>query len=568
MRINKFSTAVSICFLSLVMALGYSQIIRRSYYRQLSENNRIRLLPQSARRGVIYDRNNKVLAADRLSFNLCIIPRELRSQTISRLNKILGFSRKEIKKILKKNTVTPFAPVVIIRDIDYSLVAAVEERSTDLPGAVIQTCPLRHYPHRKSGAHVIGYLGKIRPDELEARKRYGYQFRDLVGRDGLERSFDVFLKGTDGGQLAEIDSRGRIQRILSRKPPLKGNDLYLTLDLDLTKLARDLLKDNPGVIIVMDSATGGILTMVSSPAYNPNLFVDPQKSGQRLKILRDKSYPLLNRAIGSQYPPGSIFKIVTALVALETKKISSSSRKFCNGKYKSGRRTFRCWKKDGHGSLNLEEAITYSCNVFFYHAGLKVGADGLARFARYLGLGCRTGIELPGEIKGIVPDRKWKKSVYNKPWYEGETLNLSIGQGYISISPLQAVRMVSAVANRGILSQPHLVKSSPLAKRGRKLNISEGNFNVVRRGMFKGVSQERGTSHRAYLPGVSIAAKTGTAQATRGKSHSWFLGFCPLNGQNISFVVFLEHGGYASQRAAEIAGKLIKGWKEISQNGA
>ena len=566
MRLNRLSTTISICFLLLVIALAYTQIARKNYYQRLSENNRIRLLPRPGRRGVIYDCKGRVLAEDRLSFNLCVIPQEVQSQTIVGLSKILGLSREEIEETLRENIIAPFAPTIITRDIDYDLMSVIEERSIDLPGVIIDTQPVRYCPYGSVGAHIIGYLGKINPDELEVRKRYGYRMRDLIGRDGLEKFFDAFLKGKEGGQLVEIDYKGRIQRILSHKLPLKGNDLYLTVDIELEKLAYGLLEEECGVIIVMDPATGAILAMASSPAYDPNIFVDPGKNKERLAVLKDASCPLLNRAVNSQYPPGSIFKIISALAALEMKKTVSSTRKYCDGKYKLGRRIFRCWKGDGHGWLNLEEAIMHSCNIYFYQIGLSVGADNLARFAKYFGLGSRTGIELPGEVKGLVPTTRWKRLTYGQPWYKGETLNLSIGQGYLSISPLQAVRMISAVANNGILPSPHLVKQSPRVKKVRRINISDKNLTIVKRGMFKGVNHPEGTSHRVYLPGISIAAKTGTAQVKSGRSPSWFLGFCPKGERRIAFVVFLEHGGYGSQRAAEIARELIKGWKEISQH--
>ncbi len=565
MRIKTLSVIITSCFFLLIVGLGYVQIVRGGFYRGLSEKNRIRLLPQSAKRGTIYDCNGKVLAEDRISFNICIIPQELKPRSVSRLAKILNLSEQKVNKILKKDTVAPFAPVVIASDVNYKTVAVIEERSAGLPGVVVDIRPLRYYPYGKVGAHVIGYLGKIGSEELEDKKRYGYQMRDLVGRDGVEMSFDTLLKGIDGGQQLEVDYRGRVQRVLSNKQPIKGNDQYLTINVDLERLACNLLRRHRGAIIVMNSNSGAILTMVSNPAYDPNIFLRPAENKQRMQVLKDKSYPLLNRAITSQYPPGSIFKIVTALTGLETGKITPATRQYCGGKYKLGRRFFRCWNEDGHGWLNLQEAIVYSCNIYFYKIALLVGVDNIAKFAKYFGFGQATGIELPGERKGMVPTRRWKRITYNQGWYEGETCNLSIGQGYLLVTPMQAVRMISAVDNGGVLPRPYLVKDSSLRKGSRRLNLSKTNLDVIKQGMLRGVNDEGGTSHRAYIADFPIAAKTGTAQVEKGRSHSWFLGFCPDAQPNISFVVFLEHGGYGSQQAAEIARELIKGWRRIQE---
>ncbi len=565
MRIKTLSIVITSCFLLLIVGLGYTQFVRGNFYRELSEKNRIRLLPLLAKRGAIYDCNGKTLAEDRISFNVCIVPQELEPPSIPRLGKILNFSEAKIERILKKDTVTPFAPVVIASDVDYKTVAVIEERNLDLAGVLIDIRPLRYYPYGKIGAHVIGYLGKINPRELENKKKYGYQVKDLVGRDGIEMSFDALLKGTDGGQQVEVDYRGRVQRVLGNKKPIEGDGQYLTINMDLEKLAWGLLEGYSGVIIIMDSNSGAILTMVNRPAYDPNVFLRPAKNKQRMRLLKDESHPLLNRAISSQYPPGSIFKIITALTALEMNKITPGTREYCDGKYKLGRRSFRCWNEDGHGWLNLQEAIAHSCNIYFYKIGLLVGTDAMARFAKYFGFGRPSGIELPGETGGLIPTRRWKRLKYNQPWYDGETCNLSIGQGYVLLTPLQAVRMVSVVANGGVLPRPHLVENPSLRKKSHKLNIANKNLEIVKQAMLRGVSEEEGTSHRVYIADFPIAAKTGTAQLKKGRSHSWFLGFCPDAEPNISFVVFLEHGGYGSQRAADIARELIEGWRRIQE---
>ncbi len=565
MRHKVLSIIISLSFLYLIVGLGYTQIVKGPYYERLSESNRIRLIPIPAPRGDILDRNGASLVSTRPSFNACIVPQEFGMESIGLLARTLKLTPDEVRERLKKGRSSPFAPCVIARDIDRRTMVRLEEMRSELPGVIVQVEGLRYYPHRAICSHILGYLGKLGPLELRARQKYGYRGKVLVGRTGIEESFDQWLRGEDGGRLVEVDYKGRLERILGDKPPVKGKDLHLTIDIRLQTLAWDLLGRRPGAIILMEPQTGEILAMASRPDYDPNCFVDPKRSDQRFRILEDPRSPLLNRAVMGQYPPGSTFKVAVALTALELDKISPATRRHCDGVYYLGGRPFRCWREDGHGSLNLEEAITYSCNVFFYQVGLMVGVDNLAKMAKYLGYGRPTGIELPGEAKGLVPTKRWKRLTKGKRWYDGETVNFSIGQGYILVTPLQSVRMISVVANGGNLTQPHLVKATGVDKEAEKLDILARNIRIVRDGMTKGVSYEGGTGHNAYVPGLAIAAKTGTAEVERGRSHSWFVGFCPADDPQIAFLVFLEHGGYGSQAAARIAGELIRGWQKISK---
>lgn len=565
MRLKVLSIIISISFIYLIIGLGYIQIIKGPFYQRLSENNRIRLIPIHALRGNIYDRNGVILASAHPSFNACIVPQEFRQEAIGLLAKILHLSPDVLRERLSKGRSTPFAPVAIARDIDRPTATILEEQRSELPGVMVEVSGLRYYPYQEITSHILGYLGQVGPAELRLKKKYGYQVRDFVGRGGVEESFDSWLRGEDGGQQVEVDYRGRLTQILGQKEPVKGKDLRLTIDARLQRLAWELLEDKTGAIIVMEPYSGEILAMVSRPGYDPNVFIDPNRSGIRRRILEDPSAPLLNRAIGCQYPPGSTFKVVVALTALELGKITPSTRRSCEGIYYLGERGFRCWNEDGHGSLDLKEAIIYSCNIFFYQVGLMVGVDNIAKMARYLGCGQPTGIELPKEAKGLVPTSRWKMITKGEHWYDGETLNLSIGQGYLLVTPLQVARMMSAVATGGSLTQPHLIKKDGMVKGSRKLDILAENVKVIKEGMVKGVSWERGTGHRAYIPGFAIAAKTGTAEVEKGRSHSWFSGFCPAERPEISFVVFLEHGGYGSQEAALVARALIDGWLNINK---
>lgn len=565
MRLKLLSIIILISFLYLIIGLGYTQIIKGEFYKGLSENNRIRLIPIPALRGNIYDRNGTVLANSRPSFDACIVPQDFKDEAVVLLAKVLDLTPEEILHRLAKGRSAPFAPVVIARDIGQRSATILEEHSRELPGVVVQVKGLRYYPQGGVCSHILGYMGYKSFDELEKIRRYGYQVRDLVGRTGVEERYDGWLRGEDGGKQVEVDYKGRFVKILGERPPKGGKDLHLTIDIRLQQLAWDLLEGKFGAIIVMDPRTGEVLAMVSRPDYDPNWFIDPGYSSERYKILEDPSSPLLNRAISCYYPPGSTFKVVVALSALELGKISPATHRHCEGIYYLGGRGFRCWNEDGHGSLRLEEAIAYSCNIFFYQVGLMVGVDHLAKMARYLGYGKPTGIELPSEARGLVPTRRWKKAKFGEPWYDGETANLSIGQGYLSVTPLQAARMISAIATDGTLPQPHLVKIPNTPRVSKRLDILARNIKVVKGGMVKGVSWEGGTCHRAWVPGLAIAAKTGTAQVEMGRPHSWFIGFCPAEDPKIVFCVFLEHGGYGSQEAARLAGELIRGWSEIKK---
>lgn len=565
MRVKGLSTIISISFLYLVIGLGYTQVIKGSYYQRLSQNNRIRLIPSPAPRGDILDRNGVILASTRPSFNACAVPQEFGEKSIESLAKILKLSPDEIRGRLKRGRSSPFAPCVIDRDIDRRTVVRLEELRSELPGVIVQVKGLRDYPHRAISSHVLGYLSEIGPEEFRERKKYGYRAQELVGRAGVEERLNQWLKGEDGGELVEVDYRGRLVRMLGSKESVKGKDLHLTIDIRLQTLAWKLLDGRRGAIILMDPNTGEILTMASRPGYDPNCFLDPKRSRERLRILEDPHSPLLNRAVMCQYPPGSTFKVVVALTALEMDKITLATRRYCDGVYHVGGRPFRCWDEDGHGSVNLEEAIPYSCNVFFYQIGLMAGADNLAKMAKYFGYGRPTGIDLPSEAKGLVPTRRWKRLTRGERWYDGETANFSIGQGYMLVTPLQSIRMISAIANGGNLVQPHLVKDPEMEKEARSLDILAKNINIVKEGMTKAVSWEGGTGHNAYVPGLLIAAKTGTAEVEKGRSHSWFVGFCPADAPKIAFIVFLEHGGYGSQDAARIAGELIKGWSNLDK---
>ncbi|MCD6093263.1 MAG: penicillin-binding protein 2 [Candidatus Omnitrophica bacterium] len=582
MRLKSLSFIVLISFTVLIISLANIQLNKYDFYKQLSDKNRIRLVPLPAARGSIYDRYGRILAEDKPLFVLSLAPDEFFrqdsatiEQILKRLSEISGVPAAQIRERLNKRKTPSFVPVVILSNLDKDKALAIEEKSLGIGGLVVQVIPRRSYPYKDIAAHVIGYIGKVGPKEVGQRKRYGYHPPGWVGRAGVEKSADAYLMGEDGGRQIEVNHLGRQVRKLGIKLPRRGKDIYLTLDIELQKVAYRLLTREGlrGVIIVMEPHTGEILTMVSCPSFDPNDFVEGDRKRIR-RILHSRSSPLLNRAIAGLYPPGSTFKPLVAIAGLETKKISPDSYLYCSGRHQIGNRFFYCWKRSGHHWLNVKGGLAYSCNVFFYKLGEKLGVDNLSKFALLFGLGKKTGINLPGEKRGLVPTRSWKYLTRRERWYQGETALFSIGQGYILVTPLQMARAVSVIANGGYLVRPRIIKrvtGSGKREAGegnpypvpRKLDISLKNINIVRDGMVKAVEDKNGTAHGLKIDNLNIAAKTGTAQVEGKEANSWIVGFCPVRDPEIVFVILIEEGGTSTRRVS-IAKELIEKWREIN----
>ena len=548
-------------FILLGIALFYNQVIRFGYYSRLSKNNSIRIIPIDGPRGNIFDRNGVLLVSNRLSFDIAVVYQEVKDKQkfIRVLSDTLNIPARNIVRILDKARSRPYAPVTILEDIDKDKAIMLEEDSFDMDGLTIETRSRRNYLYNNIGSHVFGYLSEIGEDELDDLKDYGYRPRDLVGRSGLEKQYETYFKGADGGTQIEVDSRGRETRVLGVKEPLNGKDLYLTIDMALQTVCDKLLGEHKGAVCVMDPVSGEVLALASHPAFDPNVFVRPKSSDERVALLRDRiGRPLSNRAISGLYAPGSVFKIVTASAALETKKITPATRFFCPGNYRLGNAKFDCWKSEGHGSQNLVEGLTNSCDVFFYNTGRAAGADAIEAYAKLFGLGQPTGIDLPDEVSGMVPGRAWKKYFKHSPWYEGDTVNYSIGQGYLLVTPLQIMDMMGVIADNGSLVRPYLVKRvggvSMQAGKPRHLGLDPNTVKVIREGLYEVVNNENGTGKRAKVDGVIVAGKTGTAETPNGRTHAWFAGFAPCDGgPRVCVVVFLEHGGKGGLEPAEIA---------------
>ncbi|MBN3038652.1 MAG: penicillin-binding protein 2 [Candidatus Omnitrophica bacterium] len=568
MRIGLLKRIFIVLILMLFASLAYNQLIKGPDYLQLSQNNRIKLIRLDAPRGLIYDRNGELVAGLRLVFNVALFPQEVEDiqKALQAISPLVGLSKESLMAQYKNNFSAPFIPVVIAQDVPKETAIILECQESNIPGLVIQTQSLRDYIYGETLSHVLGYLGKITEEELKKFKVYGLWDKNLLGRSGVEQVYDSLLRGQVGGMQVEVNNRGHRVRMLGVRYPQSGEDLYLTIDIHLQKLVDELLSGKKGVCIVMDPQNGEILSMVSKPSFDPNQFIlalNGNPGARRIiaKLLNSQDAALINRAISATYPPGSIFKIVVAACGLETGEIDSRSTVHCSGSIRVGKRDLHCWKLDGHGDEDIYSALGHSCNVFFYRLALELGPDKLSMFAHKFGLGSLTAIDLPFESDGLVPSKSWKIKTKKEKWYDGETANFAIGQGYLLTTPLQMARLISAVANGGYLIQPHVVRrAGARVTKNTSLTMAFKDFTwrTIREGMRMVVQDEEGTGHRAYIPGCQWAAKTGTAQTFQGMAHGWFGGFYPYDQPRIAILVFLEHGGSGGDAPASIAKEVIQ----------
>ena len=555
----------------LLVRLWDLQIMRGSEMKRLSEQNRIRIKKVVAPRGVIYDRKGRILADTRPSFNIYITHEDIKNfdQTIDGLVSLLNISKEEIMERLEAaKGLPPSFPVKIKSDISMDDVAKIEANRVYLPGVNIQIEPKRFYHYGKMFAHMIGYVSEISDDELKKKEYKDYSPGDYIGKYGLEKAYEAYLRGIDGEKRVEVDSRGREVRTLEQKDPVPGNSIYLNVDLDIQAVIDKALENRRGGCIVVDPKTGGVIALVSRPAFDPNKFASGITKQDWQAIALDKAHPLQNRVIQGRYPPGSTFKIVPALKGLELGMINERTTFSCRGGFPYGGRVFRCWKKGGHGSVNIHRAIVESCDVFFYNLGLRLGVDRIHEMSDIIGLGRVTGIDLPGEKDGLVPSTKWKKKTYGQPWFEGETVSVSIGQGAVWLTPAQLVQLASFVANEGINYKPHIVNRivSPEGKVlktfepviNANVKLKKDTIRLVKEGMKGVVNEGSGTAYGSRLENVSMSGKTGTAQSVGEKGrnlgdHAWFIAYAPSDNPSVAISVLVEYGGHGSSAAAPVA---------------
>lgn len=578
---------VILTFLILVIRIGYLQLIMSGYFRELSESNRLRSLPIEPYRGLIFDRNGELLAHNIPGFHLSVILEDLKNKesTIKRVSELTGISENDIKTRLSARKDTyPFAPVRIKENISRKEVAVIEANKLDIPGVVIEAVSRREYRHGNMASHLLGYVGEITQNQLDNFEDDSVYPGITVGQDGIEKTHDPILRGTAGYKQVEVDAYGHEMNVFGVREPVRGNDIYLAIDANLQRIAEDALGNESGAVVAVDTTNGDILVMASHPTYDHNLLSNRLYAKEWEALVNDPSKPLNNRAIQGVYPPGSVFKIVTAAAVIETNTVDPEDKIFCKGGLQFGRRFYRDWKAAGHGSVALHRAIVESCDVYFYKAGIALGVDRIADYALRLGLGSQTGIDLPSEKAGLIPTTSWKLSARGEEWIAGETLSIAIGQGYVLTTPVQLAMLISSVANSGVRYQPNTVWAVkdrlngekyrfPPAEIGR-VEINEETFQILRDALRGVVHEQGGTGGIARSAIAEIGGKTGTAQVIamkpnmskallkekRFKDHALFVAFAPVSEPKIAVAVIVEHGGKGSAAAAPIAKKIIEGY--------
>jgi penicillin-binding protein 2 len=561
-----------IAFVGLLGQLWYLQVLEGGKLQEMSERNRIRIRPVAAPRGILFDRNGMPLVDNRPAFTLSLIPREIddRDTVMARLSVLLKIPLSDLQEALDRVPPDSFRPVRVRRGLTLEEVTKVEERKLELPGVVVEVEPQRVYPTSTFAAHLLGYVREVSDDQM---KQGRYRRGDMIGQSGLERLLDEYLRGRDGGERIEVDAMGRPVQVMRREEPDPGAQVVTTVDRRIQEAAERAMAGRSGAVVVMDPRNGDVLAMTSSPAFELDRLAGNLDKDEWLKVIRDPLTPLMNRALQSQYAPGSVFKVVVAAAGLQEGSLTPMDRIYCNGEFHLGQWTFKDWKEGGHGHVDTRSALIHSCNIFFYQAGLKVGPAAIARYAEAFGLGSPSGIDLGGEKPGLVPFVDGRRRVDGRKWQAGDTVNMSIGQGQVLVTPMQVARMMSAVANGGVLWRPRLVQRvervdgtlaySSASKMTGRVDLSPIVWAFLRHAL-SGVVNEGGTGGAARIPGIDVAGKTGTAQsinksdAAKGQDHAWFASFAPVQDPEVVVVVLVERGGKGGQVAAPIARQIYQ----------
>jgi penicillin-binding protein 2 len=587
------SLVVVFSFLVLIARLWYLQILNGEKWLRFSESNRIEAKRIPAIRGRILDRDGKVIADSKPSFDLKVVPGQLQPSIeggIRRIQKLLNWPEKETALAIKKTMVqNKHDNFTIKRDITRDEMAIILGHQFSLTGVKIEVIPSRKYLYGSLGSHLIGYLGEIGKKDLQIMKEQDseeYGLGEFWGLSGVEKKYEAVLKGLDGiepviedvwGRQIRVDSVGGLLPSFQARPDKEGLDLVLTVDLDLQIIAEKMLEGKKGSVIALDPRSGEILAMTSSPTYEPEKFVRGVESSYWRKMIFDPEKPLYNRSIQGVYPPASTFKAIMVAAILQEHVANPNERVYCPGHYRIGREVKNCWKHEGHGYMNLKEALQHSCDVYFYEMSRRLGVDKIAQYARDFGLGEKTGYPLsPPEEKGLVPTQEWKKKVFKQPWVEGETLSVAIGQGFLSATPLQMAIAYAAIANGGTLVHPYpairtqtyegKIIENFAGSENRKISIDKENIQKTMEALSSVVNEPGGTAYgtvRSKI--VKIAGKTGTAQVSGRKSgvktkdHAWFIGYAPADDDpEILVAAVVEEGLHGSSAAGPIAKNIIE----------
>lgn len=585
-------TVAAIFFFALLgVRLWSLQIIYAEQYQLLSQKNRTRYIPIAAPRGPIFDRHGQLLVDNRPTFTVSVLRQEVIDKKIllQRLAIYLDNDWQQLESDWNKLLYYPrYRPIPLKSDIDRTLLEQLSENSVNLPGMLIEVQPMRSYPYHEVAAHLFGHIGAISEEELNLPQYRDYRAGNYIGKSGLEKHLEHYLKGISGEKLVEVDVKGKELRQLQVRAPLPGKSVFLTLDRDLQLHTEQAFGNQSGAAVVLDVNNGDILAMVSRPAFDPEMFARGITSNEWNNLVNNPDHPLQAKAISGQYPPGSTYKMVTALAALDAGVITPSTLIDCEGKIAIGNRDYRCWKERGHGLTNLNKALRESCDVWFYHVSLMVGIERMSAMARKLGLGRSYNLPLDNEQAGLIPVKSWKRKHYNTPWYKGQTANAAIGQGYVLATPLQLAVMTATIANGGTLYQPQLIKriedyTGNILKQASPIKLHEStlnqrNLSYVKHGMEEVVNHPRGTGKSSRLSGVIVAGKTGTAQVVRLKDdpedgektgkeeeisyrhrdHALFVAYAPAQKPEIAVAVIVEHGQHGGSTAGPISRQILK----------
>lgn len=594
-RLPIVQVAAILAFVLLFLGLWNLQILQNKYYTELAEKNRIRPITLIAPRGKILDRNGQIVVDNRPSFILSISRENLPAieSSLPLLATGLKLDISFLQSQIDKYRLQPsYIPIIIKEDVTIEDLSFIEAHRTELPGLDMIPQPRRFYREGETAAHLVGYVGEI-SEKLLTTPEFEYaKPGDIIGKAGIERTYNKILTGIDGQRRVMVDSRGKEVATLDTVEPIAGNDLRLTIDLDIQRAAEKAFGDSAGAAIALDPRTGEVLALISRPAYDPNLFSSRISRKDWDDLINDTSRPMQNRAIQSRFPPGSVFKVFMTLAGLQEGILTPDYVDYCTGSTVIYGHLFHCWQKKGHGRVDLHRAIVNSCNVFFYHLGQKLGVDRIAYYANGMGLGLKTGVDLPGEDSGLIPSSEWKKKTYKTNWYAGETISVSIGQGYVALTPIQTARAFGGLGMGGILKRPHVVAIDELKRWGKDVTaasfeadfpLEEETVDIVTRGLWGVVNEGGGTGHRAAIPGFDVCGKTGTAQviardrtvSSERKSdfedNAWFVGFAPRAAPEIAGAAFVEHGGHGGSAAAPIVHEMFQAFynkkkpKEVPQ---
>lgn len=587
-RAKKTLVVIVVLFVFLVLYFWKIQVLDHEKYWEKSENNRIREVIIPPQRGLIMAKDNIILARNIGSYKVSIIRENCDDyeDSLQKISVLLDLEIEELRERIDKYKSLPlFRPIIIKDNLTHLEVSRIEARRREMSELLLQSEPKREYPYGAFASHVLGYLQEISPEELSTETYKKRRSGELIGKTGIEKQYEDRLFGTEGKLLEIVNSVGRVMDKVSEEKPIPGETICLTIDVRLQQIAEEILEGREGAVIVMDPQSGGILAWASYPNFDPNKFINRFTPKEWIELRDNPNFPLQNRAIRGLYSPGSVFKLTMGLAALQSSTITESTSFFCSGVVQIYSQPRHCWYEPGHGKMTLSSAIKNSCNVYFYQTGRLMDIDTIAHFGNMLGLGIKTGIDIPGEFEGLVPTREWKRTARDEFWYPGETISVAIGQGQLMVTPLQVAVHTSIIANRGKTMTPYLVEPRGGDSEGlddlqgqtsnSTVSIDPNHFETVIEGAWMAVN-DGGTAAAAGVSGFDVCGKTGSTQVIsreeaerreelgiETKTHSWFTGFAPKINPRVVVTILIEYGGGGGETAAPLSKKMFERFKEI-----